>query len=284
MIFWISSYPKSGNTWLRILLSSYYYTKDGFYDEAILKKIDQFPQKKFFNEFNYDPRIVTDTIKFWIKAQEKINQDKKLRFFKTHNAFGALNNFDFTNKDNSIGCVYVVRDPRNVITSLKNFYEMNDDQAFKWITNKNQYIYDVNKFEKDGYSDFQFISSWDTNFESWKIQKKIPIKIIRYEDLLNQTFKVLNEVIAFINQTTNSKEKINKNKIKNAVNSSSFSKLKDKEKNKGFSEAPMTKSRDKKIPFFNLGPKNNWKIILNDDLKDKLNNIFKKKLEELSYD
>jgi hypothetical protein len=284
MIFWISSYPKSGNTWLRILLSSYYYTKDGFYDESILKKIDQFPQKKFFNEFSYNPEIVTDTIKFWIKAQEKINQDKKLRFFKTHNAFGALNNFDFTNKDNSIGCVYVVRDPRNVITSLKNFYEMNDDQAFEWITNKNQYIYDVNKFEKDGYSDFQFISSWDTNFESWKIQKKIPIKIIRYEDLLNQTFKVLNEVIAFINQTTNSKEKINKNKIKNAVNSSSFSKLKDKEKNKGFSEAPMAKSGYKKIPFFNLGPKNNWKIILNDDLKDKLNNIFKKKLEELSYD
>ena len=284
MIFWITSYPKSGNTWLRILLSSYYYTKDGFYDESVLKNIDQFPQKKFFNEFNYDPRIVTDTIKFWIKAQEKINQDKKLRFFKTHNAFGALNNFDFTNKDNSIGCIYVVRDPRNVITSLKNFYEMNDDQAFKWITNKNQYIYDVNKFEKDGYSDFQFISSWDTNFESWKIQKKIPIKIIRYEDLLNQTYKVLTEVINFINQTTISKEKINKNKIKNAIGSTSFSKLKNKEKNEGFSEAPKSKGGDKKIPFFNLGPKNNWKIILNDDLKDKLNNIFKKKLEELSYE
>ena len=284
MIFWITSYPKSGNTWLRILLSSYYYTKDGFYDESVLKNIDQFPQKKFFKEFNYDPRVVTDTIKFWIKAQEKINQDKKLRFFKTHNAFGALNNFDFTNKHNSIGCVYVVRDPRNVITSLKNFYEMNDDQAFKWITNKNQYIYDVNKFEKDGYSDFQFISSWDTNFESWKIQKKIPIKIIRYEDLLNQTYKVLTEVITFINQTTISKEKINKNKIKNAIGSTSFSKLKEKEKNEGFSEAPKSKGGDKKIPFFNLGPKNNWKIILNDDLKDKLNNVFKKKLEELAYE
>ena len=273
MIFWITSYPKSGNTWLRILLSSYYYTKDGFYDESVLKNIDQFPQKKFFNEFNYDPRVVTDTIKFWIKAQEKINQDKKLRFFKTHNAFGALNNFHFTNKNNSIGCVYVVRDPRNVITSLKNFYEMNDDQAFKWITNKNQYIYDVNKFEKDGYSDFQFISSWDTNFESWKIQKKIPIKIIRYEDLLNQTYKVLTEVITFINQTTIIKEKINKNKIKNAIGSTSFSKLKNKEKNEGFSEAPKAKGGDKKIPFFNLGPKNNWKKILDQDLKDKLNKI-----------
>ena len=87
----------------------------------------------------------------------------------------------------------------------------------------------------------------------------------------------------FINHTTDSKEKINKNKIKNAVNSSSFSKLKDKERKEGFSEAPKSKGGDRKIPFFNLGPKNNWKIILNDDLKDKLNNIFKKKLEELSY-
>jgi hypothetical protein len=47
MIFWISSYPKSGNTWLRILLASYYYTKDGTYDEKVLKNIDQFPQKNF---------------------------------------------------------------------------------------------------------------------------------------------------------------------------------------------------------------------------------------------
>ena len=141
MIFWISSYPKSGNTWLRILLASYYYTKDGIYDEKVLQNIDQFPQKKFFNGFNYDQKVPTDTIKFWIKAQEKINQDKRLKFFKTHNAFGKLNNFNFTDKENSIGCIYIVRDPRNVFTSLKNFYEMNDDQAFKWMTNKNQYIY-----------------------------------------------------------------------------------------------------------------------------------------------
>jgi hypothetical protein len=48
MIFWISSYPKSGNTWLRFLIASYYYTKDGFFDENVLKYIDQFPQKNFF--------------------------------------------------------------------------------------------------------------------------------------------------------------------------------------------------------------------------------------------
>ena len=283
MIFWIASYPKSGNTWLRILLASYFYTKDGIYDETVLKNIEQFPQKKFFDSFNFDQKIPSATIKFWIKAQEKINHDKKIKFLKTHNAFGKLNNFDFTNTENSIGCVYIVRDPRNVITSLKNFYEMNDDQAFKWITNKNQYIYDLHKFKTNGFSNFQFISSWDTNFESWKIQKQIPIKVIRYEDLLNETYTVFNDVITFINKTTNNKEKIFKNKIKNAVSTSLFSKLKEKEKNEGFSEAPKSKLLNSKVPFFNLGPNNDWRKILNDNLKDRLNNTFKKKLKELSY-
>ena len=50
MIFWISSYPKSGNTWLRFLIASYYYTKEGFFDENVLKYIDQFPQKIFLKD------------------------------------------------------------------------------------------------------------------------------------------------------------------------------------------------------------------------------------------
>ena len=283
MIFWISSYPKSGNTWLRFLISSYYYTKEGFFDERVLKYIDQFPQKIFFKGFNYDSKTPTGTTKFWIKAQEKINQDKKIKFFKTHNIFGSVNNFHFTNRENSIGCVYIVRDPRNVITSLKNFYEMNDSKAFKFITSKNQYIYDIHKFVENGYSDFQFISSWEINYESWKFQKTIPVKIIRYEDLLNQTYSVANEVISFINQITGNKEKISKNKIVNAVSSTSFSKLKGKEEKEGFSEAPKSRVNDSKISFFNLGPKNKWKTILNDDLKNKLNEVFKKKLEELDY-
>ena len=92
MIYWIASYPKSGNTWLRILLSCYYYTKHVFYDENSLKNIQQFPEKRYFKQFNYNQNIIGDTTKYWIKAQEKINEDKKLRFFKTHNVFGLVNN------------------------------------------------------------------------------------------------------------------------------------------------------------------------------------------------
>ena len=54
--------------------------------------------------------------------------------------------------------------------------------------NEKNFIYDVQNFEENGYSDFQFISSWRTNYKSWKVQKKIPIKFIKYEDLLNKTY------------------------------------------------------------------------------------------------
>ena len=197
MIFWIASYPKSGNTWLRALISTYYFSKDGIYDENLLKKIDQFPTRKYFLDFEYNQKIIGDTCRYWIKAQDKINKDNNLRFFKTHNAFGKLNNYDFTNSKNSVGGIYIVRDPRNVITSLKNHYELDDDKALKWMTNKKQFVYDVEKVEEFGFSDFQFISSWDMNYKSWKVQKKIPIKFIKYEDLLNETFVVSKEIIKF---------------------------------------------------------------------------------------
>ena len=284
MIFWIASYPKSGNTWLRILISCYYYTENGLFYENVFKKIGQFPEKMHFTSFEYDKNIVTDTTRFWIKAQEKINDDNKLKFFKTHNAFGALNNNHFTNSKNSIGAIYVVRDPRNVITSLKNHYELNDEQALKWMMNEKNFIYDVEKFKVDGYSDFQFVSSWNTNFKSWKSQKKIPIKIIKYEDLLNETYMVFKDVVEFINMTTNNKQKIDKEKLKNAVNSTLFDKLKDSEQKNGFSEAITSKKDNKKkISFFNLGPKNDWRKILDKDLQIKIGNVFEKEIIELGY-
>ena len=282
MIIWVASYPKSGNTWLRALLSSYFYSHDGNYNENLLKEIDQFPVRKYFEKFNYDKNIVADTTKFWIKAQDIINSDNKLKFFKTHNVFGKVNNFDFTNTKNSIGAVYIVRDPRNVITSIKNHYELDDETAFKWMTDKNNYIYDIERVKQVGYGDFQFISSWDLNYKSWKIQKKIPIKFIRYEDLTNQTYAVFLELIEFIYKVTNNSEIIDKTKLKNALNSTTFEKLKRREKEHGFSEAVSFTSNEK-TQFFNLGPKNNWKEMLNKNLEKQISELYKSDLEELSY-
>src|SRR6056300_195842 len=284
MIFWIASYPKSGNTWLRTLISTYYYSKNGIFDQSILKNIGQFPEKRHFVGFNYDQENVADTTKLWIKSQEKINADKKIRFFKTHNIFGKVNGCDFTNSQNSLGCIYVVRDPRNVITSLKNHYQINDNQALDWITNQKNYIYNVQEFEKDGFSDFQFISSWNTHYKSWTVQKKIPIKFIKYENLVNETYKVFVEIIEYIYRICKIEEKLDKDKIKKTIQSTSFESLKKYEEKNGFSEAvPAKDDKSKKVSFFNLGPKNDWKKIIDDDLRKRIESEFKIEMNELGY-
>jgi len=281
MIFWIASYPKSGNTWLRSLLTSYYYSQDGFFDQELLIQIGQFPEKKYFAEFDYDSSIITDTSKFWISAQDRINQDKKFRFFKTHNVLGSINGNKFTDLNNTVGCVYIIRDPRNVVTSLKNHYEIKDKEALKFMINEKKYIYDYQS--KNDYGDFQFISSWEKNYQSWNNQNVFPVKFIKYENLYNNTFNVFRDLIEFIEKITNSKNNFDKKKAQNAVQSCSFEKLKSIEKKDGFSESILSKNESKKIPFFHLGPGNNWRKIFNKEFQNELNTTFSKNLKELDY-
>ena len=281
MIFWIASYPKSGNTWLRSLLSSYFYSENGLFDQSLLGKIGQFPEKKYFSDFDYNPSIITDTSKFWIRAQEKINKDKKLKFFKTHNVLGAIDGNSFTNIKNTMGCIYIVRDPRNVITSLKNHYEMSDDEALTFMMNEKKFIYDYHS--KNDYSDFQFISSWEKNYKSWTNQNILSVKLIKYENLYDKTFEVFKSIIEFINKLSNSKKIFDSKKAKISIQSSTFDKLKNIEETDGFLESILSKNDPKKIPFFHLGPKNDWKKIFNNNYQKKLNIRFNKNLKELDY-
>ncbi len=282
MILWIASYPKSGNTWVRSLLSSYYYTNDGkFINDSLLKNIGQFPEKKHFKNFDYNISVPGDTAKFWIKAQQLINQDKKIRFFKTHNFLGKINDTQFTNEENTLGAIYILRDPRNVITSVKNHFEMTYEDSLKFMLNKRKFTYDY--FKKNDYADFQFLSSWEMNYKTWVNNKIFPTLIIKYEDLIKQTFEEFKKIINFTDNLINRNKKFDGKKALNVLSTTSFSYLKKFENTIGFSEALDSKTQNNKIPFFHLGPKNNWRQILNKDFQIKINKIFKKNLNELNY-
>ena len=73
MIIWIASYPKSGNTWVRSLLSSYLFSNEGIFNFDLLYKIPQFPSKKFLEYFTKDFTDIKKVSDHWIAAQNRIN-------------------------------------------------------------------------------------------------------------------------------------------------------------------------------------------------------------------
>jgi len=281
MIIWLASYPKSGNTWLRALLTSYYYTKDGNFDFNVLYKIYQFPAKKFFKPYKKNFTNVFDTAEFWIDAQKKINSDKLFKIYKTHNAYLDVNNFSFTDKQNTAGCIYIVRDPRNVITSIKNHYEYDYEASLEMMTNDKGLLYER---EKNQFVNFHFLSSWSNHYKSWVNNKNFPVKIIKYEDLEKNPLQVLEETLSFIDTVAKYNNVFNFEKASKCVESTNFNLLKKKEKETGFKEAILGQFSKEKKTFFNLGKKNNWKELLPKDILNKMNTIFKNDLKRWGYE
>ena len=68
MIIWLASYPKSGNTWMRSIVSSLLYSKDGEFNFKLIKKIDQFPEKRYLRDFVKDFGDFNEIKKNWIAA------------------------------------------------------------------------------------------------------------------------------------------------------------------------------------------------------------------------
>ena len=281
MIIWLASYPKSGNTWLRSLIASYFYSQNGSFNFKLLDNIDQFPSPQFFKNYE-DPLLEPEaTSNFWISEQEKINKEKKIRFLKTHNALCKINSNSFTDEKNTIGAIYIVRDPRNLITSLAHHYQIDHKEAFNFMRNTKKALIEKSKNKFVG---FVPILSWELHLESWINCKKFPVLTVRYEDLLRDAFDTFKKVIKFINKLSSISNKLDEIKISQSINSCSFDKLEKLEKDNGFNEAMENKNNKKKIKFFNLGKNNNYKKLLEPRLTEEISDLYKSQIEKFNYD
>jgi len=253
MIIWIASYPKSGNTWLRSLLASYYFSQDGSFDLSLLDRITSFPNANYFKNYTDKFSNPEDTSKYWIEEQKKINsKGKKLFFLKTHMAICKINNNSFTDNLNSLAGIYILRDPRNVISSISHHYQISLDKAYDFMTDDKRAI-----VEKVGqrYLGFQPLFSWKSNVKSWVENKKFPVFMIRYEDLIDDTYLTFNKVINFINKISNLENTFDKDKGKNSVKNTKFKILQKLESNHGFKEALISPTTKKKLNFLTLEEK-----------------------------
>ena len=285
MIIWIASYPKSGNTWVRAFITSLIFKKEKGTSFKDFININIYPRrthlKKYTNEFNN----IEALSKFWLRTQKDINKDNKVRFLKTHHATCKIKGNNFTDTENTLGRIYVVRDPRNVISSYKYHFSIKSiNEAYNIITNKSQLIgnQEFNKTINPNTDNkvCTFISSWAHHYNSWKINWGNNL-LIKYENLILDPEKEFRKIKTYLEGMM--KNKIDEEKFKQAINENSFERLKNLEKKKGFGESAYDYSAKKELSFFNLGPNNNWEKLLDSKITKKIEEEFSKEMLELGY-
>ena len=289
-IIWISSYPKSGNTWIRSIISGMFLSNDGKFNFDLLSKIHAYdiPSRyefvKDINNNDYEKLNDLNILsKYWLESQNRIfDKENKsffsnVAFFKTHSANVSFNGKEFTNNENSAGLIYIVRDPRDLVISQSKHYENTIDKTIDMISNN---IHLIRSTEKKYPI---LISTPVLHYKSWQ-SLKVPKITIKYEDLLLNPKKTINDIMVyfqlFFNYSFNNQEKI----LKNLVETTRFKEMQNYEKNYGFNEAPYsTQNKKFKNYFFRKGLASQWKQILSTNQIKKIESSCSYIMQKFNY-
>ena len=157
------------------------------------------------------------------------------------------------NLKNTLGAIYIVRDPRKIINSYANHSDISIEDAKNRILE----VKTLGGKKEANNNTIIHAGSWASNYNSWKeFKKKDKYLLVRYEDLISDPEKYFELVLNFIYMISKSKLKIDKRKFDNVLKTTTFEYLQNLEKKNNFKEATTV---SKKIDFFKYGPKNDGK-------------------------
>ena len=279
MIIWLASYPKSGNTWVRSMISSLLYSNDGTFNFELIKKVKQFPEKEYFKDFISDFGNFDAIKQNWITAQNYINLDNKIKIFKTHQGKYNVGKDSFTNNENTLGTIYIVRDPRTLVSSISNHFTLNLNEAANFLMTP-QIVGNSKKWQDNKIGMKCLLGKWNDHYRSWT-RDLSNLLLIKYEDLIHSPENELDKIIEFLKKYINIET--NKEKNKKILETTSFQNLKAMEQKGLFKESVLNKNDKSKVDFFHLGPANKWKDYLSEDVKNNIEKNFHQEMIGLKY-
>lgn len=274
-IVWLASYPKSGNTWFRVFLSNL------FSDSSQAVHINNLS----LNSIASNRSIIDGYLGIHsseLDAEEIDNlrpqvykmlseESEGIAYVKTHEAWtlNSTRNPIFP-QEITIGVIYIIRNPLDVAISYSFHNNETIDTTISTLNNNALELCE----RKDGISTQtpQILSSWSNHVASWTENSKLPVHIIRYEDMLEHPMNVFKGAIDFLNLEYGETD------ILNAINNSSFDTLKDMEAVEGFRERGINSEA-----FFREGKSNQWKNELSTTQINEIVKHHKKMMNRFGY-
>jgi aryl sulfotransferase len=263
---WLASYPKSGNTWLRMLIANLSAKDDRPVD------INDLPERggiasargPFDHLLLIDSGLLThdETDCLRPRVYEELahgaeddeydtpEAEPPVRFVKVHDAYTLTPMGEplLAGERGADGAIVIVRDPRDVAPSLANHNRSSIDDAIKFMNDEHSGF--CTKTTRQHSQLRQKLPGWSRHIASWLDQTDILVHPIRYEDMQADTIGTFHRALDFAGRGAKDEE------VRRAVTFAEFAQLRQQELEKGFREAPRPQAGGE---FFRRGEAGVWR-------------------------
>jgi aryl sulfotransferase len=273
-VWWLASYPKSGNTWLRALLSSLVSGKPA--DINSLSSLGGFAGSRslFDNALGIDGAALS-------RDQEANLRPRVFEFMaagaeralycKAHDAYHLTPAGEpLFPASATRGAVYVVRDPRAVAVSLSHYIGDSIDEAIAGMDNPEALSGGSTRRLSNHLR--QRLLRWSDHVESW-LGAPFPVHVLRYEDMQADPHAALGAVATFLGLPCDQAA------IAAAVEAATFSRLQSQERESGFIEKPR-----RAAAFFREGRVDGWRQALSPEQAARIVAVHGAVMRRLGYD
>lgn len=270
-IVWLASYPKSGNTWLRLFLANYIINSD---TAVAINDLYRFGtgdalmrHYKAVSGGFVDGRAIEATVHLRPRVLRGIvSNNADINFVKTHNRRTIAWGIELIPAQYTRSAIYVVRNPLDMVLSYARHYSMTHEQAAEAVCHSD------NALAPDENNVAQFLGAWSDHVASWTSFSHYPVLVLRYEDMLEQPEYEFEKVVQHIGLP------MDEGRLMRAIEHSSFDRLREQEQKQGFVErAPKDKA------FFAKGAAGHWRTELDSNLVRRIRQRNKRLMKQYGY-
>lgn len=253
-LVWLSSYPKSGNTWFRIVLANLLnQTSDSINLNQLNIGVNMAARSLInqllgFNStlFDHDELSKLRPLLYQWYGHPENNFH---RYLKIHDAY-SIKDYPLIPHENCSAIIYFIRNPLDVAISFAHHLNFSIDQTIEIMGQKDFTFFEGNKRATPQLR--QYFSSWSMHVKSWTLDCELDVLLLRYEDMSFTALETFSEAFKFL------KLDFSEEKIAKAIENGHFEKLQRQEKKDGFSE----RSAAQPGLFFRKGKVGDWENTL----------------------